>query len=172
MRTPTRASTAAVVLAAAIAAGSCSPGASSSSSASGAPANGAPAGFNVVASDLPPLPSSLSYAVRPVPVVKSAYEFAARHPEVLRYVPCFCGCERGGHQANHDCYVKRRDGQGRVVEWDEHGIGCEVCVDVAQMAMQMHNAGASVAQIRAAVEQRFGGRHMGHTPTPQPPAGG
>ncbi|HWB29644.1 MAG TPA: PCYCGC motif-containing (lipo)protein [Vicinamibacterales bacterium] len=172
MRTSTRASTAAAVLAAAIAAGSCSPGASSSSSASSAPASGASSGFNIVASDLPPLPSSLSYAVRPVPVVKSAYAFAARHPEVLRYVPCFCGCERGGHQANHDCYVKRRDSQGHVVEWDEHGIGCEVCVDVAQMAMQMHDAGASVAQIRAAVEQRFGGRHMGHTPTPQPPAGG
>jgi hypothetical protein len=50
-------------------------------------------------------------------------------------------------------------------------LAVAISIDVAQLAMQMHNAGASVAQIRAAVEQRFGGRHMGHTPTPPPPAG-
>jgi hypothetical protein len=50
-------------------------------------------------------------------------------------------------------------------------LAVALSIDVAQLAMQMHNAVASVAQIRAAVEQRFGGRHMGHTPTPPPPAG-
>ena len=26
--------------------------------------------------------------------------FAAEHPEILSYVPCFCGCERAGHRGN------------------------------------------------------------------------
>ena len=37
----------------------------------------------------------LNTAARPAGVVRTVYEFAARHPEVLHYVPCFCGCERG-----------------------------------------------------------------------------
>ena len=38
-----------------------------------------------------------------------AYEFAARHPEVMKFVPCFCGCERGGHKDNHDCFVMTQE---------------------------------------------------------------
>jgi hypothetical protein len=146
----------------------------SSPGAAVTPSAGAVPAFNVIASDLPPLPLTLASAARPVPVVKQAYEFAARHPEVLNYIPCFCGCERGGHKGNHDCFVKARDVNGQVREWEEHGMGCEICVDVAQMAMQMHNSGASVASIRDAVEKRFAGPDMGHTPTPMPPheAGG
>jgi hypothetical protein len=117
---------------------------------------------------LPPLPADIANAVRPTAVVRAAYQFAAEHPEVLNYIPCFCGCERGGHKANHDCFVKRRDAAGRVVEWDDHGVGCEVCVDVGTLAMQMHHAGASVAEIRTAVEARFASADMGHTPTPAP----
>jgi Protein of unknown function with PCYCGC motif len=152
--------------------GCSSPNTAPPSSGPATPAGSAGPAFNVVAADLPPLPMSLAGAVRPVSVVKSAYEFAARHPEVLRYVPCFCGCERGGHTANHDCYVRRRDREGHVTEWDDHAIGCEICVDVAQMAMQMYNSGASVPAIRDAVEQRFASDGMGHTPTPMPPASG
>ena len=36
-----------------------------------------------------------------------------------------------------------------------HGIICEICLDVAQEAMQMHNTGASVEQIRRAVDKKF-----------------
>jgi len=125
----------------------------------------------VIAADLPPLPAGLATAARPVGVVKLAYEFAARHPEVLQYIPCFCGCERGGHQGNHDCFVSRRDASGRVTEWTDHGMNCEICIDVAQMAMQMHNGGASVRAIRDAVERRFASPDLGHTPTPMPPDG-
>src|SRR5688500_10769367 len=63
-----------------------------------------PAG-EVIAADLPPLPAGVATAARPAAVVKLAYEFAARHPEVLNYVPCFCGCEADGHKGNHDCFV-------------------------------------------------------------------
>src|SRR5258705_13848623 len=69
-----------------------------------------------IAPDLPPLAANLNMSGRPAEVVRAAYEFAARHPEVLRYVPCFCGCERGGHQGNADCFVGARDKQGKGTE--------------------------------------------------------
>jgi hypothetical protein len=53
--------------------------------------------------------------------VRAAFEFAARHPEVLEYVPCFCGCERQGHKGNDDCFVRSRDREGNV-EWEPHGL--------------------------------------------------
>src|SRR3990170_4279430 len=52
---------------------------------------------------------------RPHDVIRAAYRFAAEHPEVLNYVPCYCGCEAGGHQGNHDCFVRERAGNGDVV---------------------------------------------------------
>src|SRR6266480_1184230 len=56
---------------------------------------------------LPPLPVQAYAPPRPPDVVRSAYVFAAEHPEVLSYVPCFCGCERAGHKGNEDCFVAR-----------------------------------------------------------------
>jgi hypothetical protein len=54
---------------------------------------------------------------------RAVYQFAAEHPEILKYVPCYCGCESTGHPHNESCFVKRRDAQGNVAEWDTHGYG-------------------------------------------------
>ncbi len=126
----------------------------------------------MIAADLAPFHGDLNRAVRPAETVRLAYEFAARRPEVLKYVPCFCGCEQGGHKGNADCFVSGRDAKGKVTDWEMHGMICEVCIDVAQQAMQMHNSGASLTQIRAAIEDRYAGRARHHTPTPMPPAKG
>ena len=96
-----------------------------------------------IAPDLPPLPPGINASARPPEVTKAVYEFAARHPEVLKYMPCFCGCERMGHKGNDDCFVAGRDAQGKVKDWEYHGMGCEICIDIGQQAMQMHNAGAT-----------------------------
>lgn len=69
---------------------------------------------------LPPIPTS-PYAAASPEIVQAVYEFAARRPEVLRYVPCFCGCERNGHSGNEDCFVANRDAEGRPT-WDSHGL--------------------------------------------------
>jgi len=126
-----------------------------------------------VAADLPLLPEGVEQGARPVTVIQAGYEFAARHPEVLNYVPCFCGCERGepGHKGNHDCFVSGRDGSGKVTSWQPHAIVCEVCLDVAYKSMQMHNSGASTATIRDAIEKQYAGAKY-HTPTPMPKRGG
>lgn len=122
--------------------------------------------------NLPPIPSQEFPPPRPIDVVRAAYLFAAEHPEILSYVPCFCGCERGGHSGNEDCFVAARNDQGDVTAWEPHGLECTVCIDVATEARQMYSSGASVRDIRAAVEKKWAGFNGGHTPTPQPPAKG
>ena len=74
---------------------------------------------------------------------------------MLSYIPCFCGCERSGHRGNHDCFVKSRAANGDVLEWEEHGVECAVCIDVATKSRQMHASGASVKEIRAAIEKQY-----------------
>jgi hypothetical protein len=118
----------------------------------------------------PPLPNVGFAPVRPMDVVRATYDFAAQHPEVLRYVPCYCGCGSQGHMNNEACFVARRDARGNVLEWDTHGFGCTICVDVAREAMQMYSSGADVVSIRAAIERKWTpGNAAGKTPTPFPP---
>lgn len=118
----------------------------------------------------PPLPNVGFAPVRPMDVTKATYDFAAQHPEILKYVPCYCGCGSQGHKANESCFVARRDAKGNVLEWDTHGFGCTICIDVARQAMQMYSSGADVMTIRAAVERTYGPTHGDtRTPTPAPP---
>ena len=121
--------------------------------------------------NLPPLPFQAYAPPRPMETVRAVYRFAAEHPEVLSYVPCFCGCERGGHKGNDDCFVKARNAQGDVTEWEPHGLDCAVCIDVANEAMQMTRSGASVTDIRKVIEAKWNRPGSGHTPTPMPHAG-
>ena len=73
--------------------------------------------------NLPPLPFEYGPPARPAEVVKAVYEFAAEHPEVLGYTPCYCGCEReAGHKGNDDCFVAERNSKGDVTRWDPHGV--------------------------------------------------
>lgn len=71
--------------------------------------------------NLPPLPYEPAPS-RPMDVVRAAYRFAAEHPEVLSYVPCYCGCEQAGHRGNEDCFVTARDANGDVTQWEPHGM--------------------------------------------------
>ena len=119
--------------------------------------------------NLPPLQFPGYPMARPPEVVKAAYRFAAEHPEVMSYVPCFCGCERMGHRGNEDCFVKARDINGDVVQWEDHGMECAVCLDVATRSLQMYTSGASVTDIRAAIEKEFTPLSTNHTPTPEAP---
>ena len=119
---------------------------------------------------LPPLPPVSFEPVRPMPIVQQVYEFAGRHPDVLSYIPCYCGCEHVGHTSNHDCFVKSRAPSGRVIEWDTHGIGCAVCLDVGRRAMTLFHQGMPVAAIRAAIDHEYSARFHSHTPTPPAPA--
>lgn len=121
--------------------------------------------------ELPPLPNPGFAPARPLAMTRMAYEFAARHPEVIKYVPCYCGCERNGHGSNESCFVKGRDAKGAVA-WDPHGWGCTICIDVAAEAARMHASGANAASIRAAVDRKYASQFPSSTPTPKPPPQG
>jgi hypothetical protein len=38
--------------------------------------------------------------------VATLYRFAVREAEVLRWIPCTCGCGDLGHGSNRACYIK------------------------------------------------------------------
>ena len=118
---------------------------------------------------MPPLPPVSNMVPRAPEVVRDAYIFAAQRPDILEYVPCFCGCETAGHKRNADCFVASRNDDGSVREWDTHGMACTICVDVARDAMQLSASGASTDDIRAAVESKYAA-YPRQTPTPVPPA--
>jgi len=114
---------------------------------------------------LPALPRVSFDPPAPMAEIQQVYEFAARHPEVLQYMPCYCNCQSIGHTSNHSCFVKSRAANGRVTEWDSHGIGCEVCLGVGRDAMTLFKSGLKPVAIRAAIDKKYGPSSM---PTPRP----
>lgn len=119
--------------------------------------------------EMPPLPLAANMVPRAPEVIREAYIFAAQRPDVLDYVPCFCGCETAGHTRNADCFVQARNPDGSVREWDTHGMACTICIDVARDAMQLRASGASLNDIRSAVDAKYAA-YPRQTPTPAPPA--
>jgi hypothetical protein len=109
---------------------------------------------------------------RPMEILRDAHIFTADHPEVSSYVPCYCGCGTAGHKNNSDCFIRARDAQGRVTEWEPHGVACAVCIDIAVDSMKMRNSGASVTAIRKKVQGEYRPNFPNsETPTPAPPPG-
>lgn len=46
--------------------------------------------------------------------IRELYAFAARRPDVMHYIPCYCGCGRIGHESAHDCFVDDVHADGTV----------------------------------------------------------
>ena len=86
-------------------------------------------------------------------VVQQAYQFAVANPEMLKKLPCYCGCGKMGHTSNYMCYVKSVDA-GKV-SYDDHALGCSICVDITQDAMRLYRDGKSVKEIRAYVDAAY-----------------
>ena len=52
----------------------------------------------------------------------TAYRFALERPDLLKQIPCYCGCgQEAGHKNNLDCFVQSRN--GNQVAFDNHGAG-------------------------------------------------
>jgi hypothetical protein len=97
-----------------------------------------------------------------------AYQFALDRPDVMLWMPCYCGCGgHSGHKSARDCFVKPASSSGNI-QFDEHGSTCDVCVDIALLARQMTLAGQPLTDIRGAVDQEFSDIGPG-TDTPLPP---
>lgn len=50
--------------------------------------------------------------------VKSLYKLAYANQDVIKYMPCFCGCVNQGHQSNRNCFIQDVRKNGKVV-WDK-----------------------------------------------------
>ncbi len=93
--------------------------------------------------------------VQSAPVaVQQAYQFAAANPEVMQQIPCYCGCGSMGHTSNYSCYVQSVDPDGTIT-YDDHALGCSICVDITQDVMRLLRDGKSVQGIKAYVDDTY-----------------
>ncbi|MGE5139476.1 MAG: PCYCGC motif-containing (lipo)protein [Rudaea sp.] len=129
------------ILVPAVAATGCAPNTAGASNASG----------EMKMAPLSMLPAEMQGAPT---TVREAYQFAVANPDALKNVPCYCGCGAMGHTSNYSCYVKDGKSDGTVV-YDNHALGCSLCVDITQEVMKLSRAGKSPGQIRAQVVADF-----------------
>ena len=99
--------------------------------------------------------SGMPAHVQSAPVtVQQSYQFAVANPDVLEQIPCFCGCGKIGHKSNYACYVQDTDDQGKVT-FDDHALGCSLCVDITQDTMRLMKQGKNTQEIRAYVDATY-----------------
>jgi len=68
-----------------------------------------------------------------------AYELAAKIPVVLHQQPCYCYCDRMGHNSLHSCF------EGR------HGAQCDICLKELYYAYSQTQSGKTARQIRQGI---------------------
>ena len=56
-----------------------------------------------------------AFVTRAGPDVQRLYAFQIENGELMRYMPCFCGCAAQGHTSNFDCYVAEELADGSVL---------------------------------------------------------
>ena len=93
------------------------------------------------------------------------YAYAAVNPEIVKQIPCYCGCRRLGHRSNLDCYIRGRTADGKPI-WDDHTFTCPMCADITREVALMIEGGSTVAAARQAIEAAYGARYGAGTATP------
>ncbi len=95
--------------------------------------------------------ASLPHKMQNAPArVRQAYQFAVANPDATQNVPCYCGCGAMGHTSNYACYVKASKADGTLI-YDEHALGCSLCVDITLDVMRMTADGRAPPEIRASI---------------------
>ncbi len=85
--------------------------------------------------------------------VQQGYQFAVANPDVVKQVPCYCGCGSMGHTSNYSCYVK--DDSGGKITFDPHALGCSICVDITHDTARLLSQGKTVKQIKAEIDKTY-----------------
>jgi hypothetical protein len=97
----------------------------------------------------------MSADVQSAPVtVQTAYQFAAANPDIMKNIPCYCGCGSVGHTSNYSCYVSNGDDKGNI-KFDNHALGCSICVDITQDIMRMLRGGKSPQEARTYIDATY-----------------
>jgi len=73
------------------------------------------------------------------PYQTHAYELAAKIPVVLHQQPCYCYCDRMGHNSLHSCFE------------NVHGARCAVCLKELYYSYSQQQKGKTARQIRAGI---------------------
>ncbi|MEO8358204.1 MAG: PCYCGC motif-containing (lipo)protein [Chloroflexota bacterium] len=93
--------------------------------------------------------------VQSAPVtVQEAYQFNVANPDIMKNIPCYCGCGNVGHTSNYACYVSSTDDKGNI-KFDNHALGCSICVDITQDVMRMLEDGKSPQDARAYIDSTY-----------------
>jgi hypothetical protein len=82
-----------------------------------------------------------------------AYGLATERGDLLARIPCFCGCAnlpQEPHESVLDCFINQ-DGT-----FDQHAAVCSLCIDIALDAANWQDEGASVAQVREEIDEKYG----------------
>jgi len=73
------------------------------------------------------------------PFQAHTYELAAKIPTVLHQQPCYCYCDRMGHNSLHSCFE------------NTHGAQCATCMKEAVYSYTEHKKGKTAKQIREGI---------------------
>ena len=73
-----------------------------------------------------------------------AYDLAAKIPAVLHQQPCYCYCDRMGHNSLHSCFEST------------HGARCTTCLKELYYSYSESRKGKTASQIRKAIMQGEG----------------
>ena len=73
------------------------------------------------------------------PFQSHAYELAAKIPTVLHQQPCYCYCDRKGHNSLHSCFEST------------HGAQCATCLKEVYYSYTEHQRHKTAAQIRQGI---------------------
>jgi hypothetical protein len=99
--------------------------------------------------------SGMPDEVKSAPVtVQQAYQYAVANPDVLKQIPCYCGCGAAGHTSNYSCYVTDVDSSGKP-NFDQHALGCSTCVDITQDVMRLQKQKKPLPEIRAYIDSTY-----------------
>jgi hypothetical protein len=102
--------------------------------------------------ELAPLNEMHPY-VQDAPVsVQQAYQFAHANPDTLKQVPCYCGCGGMGHTSNYACYINEANGE-KV--FDNHALGCSICIDITQDVMRLMEDGQPLSYIQEFIDGKY-----------------
>src|ERR1700689_4286799 len=75
------------------------------------------------------------------PYQTHAYDLAAKIPAVLHQQPCYCYCDRMGHNSLHSCFE------------GTHGARCDICLKELYYTYSENKSGKTPAQIRKGIEK-------------------
>jgi Protein of unknown function with PCYCGC motif len=73
------------------------------------------------------------------PFQTRGYELASKIPAVLHQQPCYCYCDRIGHNSLHSCFEST------------HGAQCATCLKELYYSYSLHQKGKTAAQIRQGI---------------------